>query len=86
MKKQHILARMAQLNGITKIPIAELAGANRILIENHQGVLAYSLEEIQIKTSYGKIGVIGANLQLLQLNREQLVINGRIDAVQLFRR
>ena len=86
MKKQHILARIAQPNGIAKIPIAELAGANRVLIENHQGVLAYSLEEIHIKTSYGKIGVIGENLHLLQLNREQLVINGRIDALQLFRR
>lgn len=86
MKKQHILARVVKPDGITKVPIAELAGANRVLIENHQGVLAYSLEEIQIKTSYGKIGVKGENLQLLQLNREQLVINGRIDALQLFRR
>lgn len=67
-------------------PLVELAGQNRVLIENHLGVLAYSLEEIQVKVKYGKLSVTGDNLRLLQLSKEQLVITGRIDGIQLHRR
>lgn len=66
---------------LSKVPLVELAGRNRVLIENHMGVLAYSLEEIQVKVAYGKLVVTGQNLQLLQLNAEQLVISGNIDAL-----
>ena len=67
-------------------PIVEIAGQNRVLIENHQGVLAYSLEEVQIKVSYGKLVIQGRNLRLLHLSKEQLVVNGHIDSVNLFGR
>ncbi len=71
---------------LSNTPLVELAGQNRVLIENHLGVLAYSLEEIQVKVKYGKLSVTGDNLRLLQLSREQLVITGRIDGIQLCRR
>lgn len=66
-----------------KLPLVEVAGKNRVLIENHLGVLAYSLEEIQIKVSYGKLSVTGTQLKLLEMNREQLVIQGNIDSLAL---
>ena len=68
------------------VPIAELAGYNRLLVENHQGVLAYSPLEIQMKVSFGKIAVTGTNLQLMQISREQLVITGRITGIQVIER
>lgn len=86
MEKPRILARMGRIDPITKIPLVELTGQNRVLIENHLGVLAYSLEEIKIKVSYGSLLITGINLRLMQLCREQLVITGQIDTLQLFRR
>lgn len=64
----------------------EIAGQNRVLIENHQGVLGYSMEEIQIKVCYGCVVVSGTNLQLMQMSKAQLVICGRIDGLQLIGR
>lgn len=86
MEKPHILTHTGKSNILKKIPLVELAGQNRVLIENHLGVLAYSLEEIQVKVSYGKVMVTGNNLKLMQLSREQLVITGHIDTLQLYRR
>lgn len=71
---------------ISKLPLIELAGDKRVLIENHMGVLAYSNDEIQIKVSYGKVTVSGNNLRFMQMNGEQLVIKGCIENIQLFRR
>ena len=82
MKKPH----MKSVESLTKVPLLELAGHSRVLIENHLGVLAYSLEEIQIKVSYGRLVIHGEQLMLLQMSKEQLVITGRIDSVQLIRR
>ena len=68
------------------IPIVELAGDRRVLIENHLGILAYGLEEIQVKMSYGKAVISGQSLTISQLSAEQLVVCGQISAVQLCRR
>ena len=66
-----------------KIPLIEIAGQKRVLIENHLGILAYSIEEIEIKVSYGKVIIQGQDMTILQLNSEQLVVIGRICAVQI---
>lgn len=86
MERPNMLARMEKMKIATKQPLVELTGHNRVLIENHLGVLAYSLQEIQVKVSYGTLCVAGCDLQILQLSREQLVISGKIDTIKLFRR
>ena len=72
-------------NGLGPIPLLEIAGQSRVLIENHLGVLAYSLNEIQIKVKFGKFVVEGQKLELMQMDRAQLVIRGQIDSVQVVR-
>lgn len=69
-----------------KVPLVEIAGHNRVLVENHMGVLAYSLEQIRIKVSYGQLCVLGTQLNLTQLCSEQLVITGNVQSVALDRR
>ena len=63
------------------IPLVEVCNSRRVLIENHQGVLAYQEHEITIKVRKGKICVSGDHLKLLRMSREQLVISGVITAV-----
>ncbi len=85
MEGSGVFRKEGRREALSRIPLVELAGQNRVLVENHRGVLAYSLEEIQIKVSYGKITVVGCKLEIMQLNRNQLVICGQIDAVRLIR-
>lgn len=86
MEKRNLLSRVGRPDALTRMPLVELAGQNRVLIENHLGVLAYSLEEIQIKVSYGCLVIAGNGLKLMELCREQLVITGQIDGIRLLRR
>ena len=67
-------------------PIIEIAGEQRMLVENHRGVSAYSSERILINVEFGTVCVCGCGLRLLRMTREQLVIRGRIDTVSLQRR
>ena len=66
--------------------IVEIAGEKRVLIENHQGVTAYDKERIQIKVGYGSIHIIGRDLEILHMTKDQLVVCGHIQDISLHRR
>ncbi len=68
------------------IPVVELAGDRRVLIEGHCGVSEYSRERVCVKVAYGSVCITGCGLDLARMSRERLVIRGRIDQVQLQRR
>lgn len=82
--RSRLVSRFAEKKTLLlfKKPLVELTGLNRVLIENHMGVIAYSLEEIQVKVEYGRLVVNGEKLRLIQLNAEQLVIFGRIGSIR----
>lgn len=82
------LADVMELEGeaIPLIPIVEIGGDSRVLIERHCGILEYSRERIGVKVRYGTICVLGYGLEITRMTRQQLVISGRIDGVQLHRR
>ena len=85
---QNRLAQQMDLWGepMPGIPIVELAGDNRVLIERHKGIVEYGPCTIGVKVSYGQISVCGSNLELICITREQLVIAGCIDHIQVYRR
>lgn len=68
------------------VPVVEIAGCNRVLVERHQGVLAYSDESIEIRESYGVLCISGEDLQLREMTREQLAIIGKIRNLEIRRR
>lgn len=68
------------------LPIVELAGNSRVLIENHFGVTAYCLSQVNVKMKYGQVQVCGSSLMLEHMSRAKLVITGRIDGITLIRR
>ena len=67
------------------LPLIEIYGQERVLIENHQGVIQYGRETICIKVKYGTVCISGSELELARMTKCQLVITGSIDAVSLFR-
>lgn len=66
-------------------PLVEIAGENRVLIENHHGVTGYGCTEIRVKVRYGQLCICGSCLELARMTKQQLVITGRIDSVSLCR-
>ena len=64
-------------------PIVEIVGQNRVIIENHNCVTAYSPNNIQVKVSFGYICISGNCLTLSIMTREKLVITGAICCITL---
>lgn len=82
------IADKADLSGesLPGVPVVELGGDRRILIERHRGVTEYSGERISVRLSYGMLCICGCGLELTRMTRDQLIITGRIDGIQIQRR
>ncbi len=84
--KEKLRRQLSQMpEPVPGMPLVELAGQNRVLIENHRGVCCYGREQIRIRVSYGEIAVDGYGLELARMSREAVVITGRIDCISLHR-
>lgn len=70
---------------IPGLPLIELAGDARVLMENHCGVTEYGKERICVKVKFGQVCVCGQDLNLAKMTKSQLVICGRIQSVELYR-
>lgn len=64
-------------------PIIEIVGRQRVLIENHIGVMEYGDCVVRIKVKYGAICVQGCHLELSRMTKGQLIISGIIECVKL---
>lgn len=89
--KEPILQRITDRVELTGEPLpgqtlVEIAGENRVLIENYCAVREYSPQRIGIRVKYGTVIVCGCGLELRRMTKEQLIIAGKIDSVTLQRR
>ena len=65
------------------VPLIEISGCHRFLLENHHGIIAYCDKEIRAKVSYGYVCICGSGLELAKMTKEKLVITGKITSVSL---
>jgi sporulation protein YqfC len=68
------------------VPVVELAGDRRVLIEYHLGITEYGKNQIGVRVSFGTVSIKGENLHLRVMSKERLVICGEIEEIRLFRR
>lgn len=84
-KKERIL-RQFHIQNSYKHSLVEVCGCERIMLENHKGVIEYSNERICVKVSYGCVKICGHKLTLAQMSADQLVVMGQIYSISFVRR
>lgn len=67
------------------LPLVEISGDRRVLVERHRGVLGYNDRNVCVRLSFGKLQVCGRGLKIVQMTKAQLVISGQIQTVTLQR-
>ncbi len=68
---------------LTGVPVVELKGGSEAVVLNHRGVIAYDEKEVRIASALGPVSVVGAELRIRRMNRERIVLNGKIRRVEL---
>lgn len=91
MSNRNWLQRIAdgmelEMESLPMLPVVEIAGDKRVLIEHHGGIMEYSGRQIGVKVRFGTVCICGRELEVIRMSGQQLVISGQIDCVQLHRR
>ncbi len=68
---------------VAGLPRMELIGNEEFRMEQHRGILAYGSEEIHISGGKMVVRVKGSGLELRAMNPTELLITGKISAVEL---
>ncbi|MBR3860723.1 MAG: sporulation protein [Oscillospiraceae bacterium] len=64
-------------------PRVTLTGSDRVLVENHRGLLNYTETELEIACGHGHVRVRGADLLLRAMDERMLLITGRVTGVDV---
>lgn len=80
-----VLAGAFQLpaDAVAAVPRIELVGDGELRIERHRGILAYDPTDVHIAAGRLTVRVRGLGLELGTMNRQELLITGRILSVEL---
>ena len=68
---------------VAGLPRMELTGRHECSMEPHGGLLAYSREQILVKSRLGPVEVMGKDLTVKLMNQQRIVIAGTIFGVRL---
>ena len=63
----------------------ELPGDRQLLLEGHEGLLAYGTELIDVSVGGAVLRVTGEGLTLKSMTEREVRIGGRIDGVEFLR-
>lgn len=80
-----VLAGALQLpaDAVAGMPRVELVGDGQLRVERHRGILAYDPTDVHIAAGSLTVRVRGLGLELGTMNRQELLITGRIMSVDL---
>lgn len=84
------LARMAELfdlpgDAAAGLSHLELLGDRQLLLDGHEGLLAYGTELIDVSVGGAVLRVAGSGLTLRGMTERELRIAGRIDSIEFLR-
>lgn len=82
---KHIFSTQPLQDAGVGVPLIELAGDRRILVERHKGILGYDDKKVCVRLSFGKLQICGCGLKIIHMTKAQLVISGQIETVMLQR-
>lgn len=82
-KKARLAAKVAsilELPGeiLTNSCRITLLGRERLVVENHQGLLGYTGEQILLQTPEGRLLITGNDLNIGVISPDQISVNGAI--------
>lgn len=59
-----------------------VSGRRQVMVEYHKGLLGYTRETVEVSSGTTRLKILGSELELRAMDRETLIITGRIAALE----
>ncbi len=70
---------------VLNMPVIRIIGDKEILIENHGGILEYTLETIRLKSNLGDLELKGYGFQIKDISEESIFVIGKVDSLSFIK-
>jgi sporulation protein YqfC len=70
---------------IYNLPKVTLIGNLQVLIENHRGIIEYSTGKVRVSVNTGEIEVVGKELVICNITRDEICLDGDISGLKYHR-
>jgi sporulation protein YqfC len=67
------------------LPVLHLTGSERLLMENHRGLLEYGRGKIRIASTAGVVEIEGQDLAIKSVGRDEVLVTGNIGNIVINR-
>jgi sporulation protein YqfC len=63
------------------LPVLHVTGSDRLLMENHRGLLEFGRGKIRIASTAGTVEITGEGLDIKSVGREDVLVTGNIASI-----
>ena len=70
---------------LSGLPVIELTGDRAVMLGQHGGIVSYSDVEVRIAVNIGFVTVCGSELIIRVMNRQKIILCGKITEVRIER-
>ncbi|MCX7950445.1 MAG: sporulation protein YqfC [Clostridiales bacterium] len=70
---------------IVNVPSISLIGDNEIEIENHKGIIEYSLDIVRLNSSIGVILIKGNNFLIREISEDAIKLIGNFKSLEIIK-
>ncbi len=70
-------------DALAGLPRVTLTGNRRVCVENHRGLLCYSMERVEIHGGQVRVCITGTDLYLRVMHKDAVIVTGLILGVEL---
>ena len=67
---------------VLDLPKVTLLGRNELYLENHRGIIEFSINRLRINLNRGYLEIEGDNLEIKNLMPDELAVHGEIYSVK----
>jgi sporulation protein YqfC len=68
---------------LLQVPRLELVGRLQLRLTNHRGLVRFDSQEVVVRVPEGEVHIAGEGLVIGWIDKEELLITGRLAAVRL---
>ncbi len=68
---------------LTGVPVVVIKGTSEVEVIHHRGILRYEQNDVHAASSIGMVRLQGEGLTIVRMNRERIVLRGKVFQVAI---
>ncbi|CCC58152.1 sporulation protein YqfC [Caloramator australicus] len=70
---------------VLDVPVIKIVSNNKIIIENHKGIIEYSKTTVRINSRIGIVALKGEDFVIKYITQDEIILEGEIEVIEFIK-